>query len=140
MDATLSIGEVAAATGLRPSALRYYEGVDLIRPAARVGGRRHYRPDVIYRLAFVALAQDAGFTVAEIRTLLGGHARHKERWRAIAERKLTEIDAQLENLRVMRRVLQEAAECGCSADEICELVAKAGERRARAATGSASAS
>lgn len=54
---TLSVGDVAAASGLRPSALRYYEEAGLIMPLDRRGGRRLYRPDVLSRLALVALAQ-----------------------------------------------------------------------------------
>ena len=76
---TLSIGDVAAASGLRPSALRYYEEAGLISPPGRRGGRRIYRPDVLSRLALVALAQEVGFTVREIATLLGGHVNDKER-------------------------------------------------------------
>ena len=127
---TLSISDVAAASGLRPSALRYYEEAGLVTPAGRRGGRRIYRPDVLSRLGLVALAQEVGFTVPEISALLGGHANDKERWREMAERKLGEIDLQMERLQAMKRLLRAAAACECSGVDACEVIeAAAGRRR-----------
>lgn len=125
----LSIGEVAEASGLRTSALRYYEEEGLIRPAARVGGKRHYRPSTLRRLAIVALCQEVGFTVAEIAELLargrGGH----ERWRRLAERKLDELDGHIDRARATRDVLRAALACGCGDPASCDMVAEAGQRR-----------
>jgi DNA-binding transcriptional MerR regulator len=128
-EVTLSIGEVAAASGLRPSALRYYEETGLITPAGRLGGRRVYRPGVLARLGFVALAQEVGFTLPEIATFLGGHVKDKERWREMAGRKLVEIDLQMERLQAMKRLLREAAACECSGVDACEAIEAAAERR-----------
>jgi DNA-binding transcriptional MerR regulator len=128
-EMTLSIGDVAAASGVRPSALRYYEDAGLITPAGRRGGRRIYRPDVVSRLALVALAQEVGFTIPEIAALLGGHANDKERWREMAERKLGEIDLQMERLQAMKRLLRTAASCQCSGVDACEVIEAAAERR-----------
>jgi DNA-binding transcriptional MerR regulator len=126
---TLSISDVAAASGLRPSALRYYEEAGLISPAGRRGGRRIYRPDVLSRLALVALAQEVGFTVREIAALLGGHVNDKARWREMTERKLDEIDLQMERLQAMKRLLRAAAACECSGVDACEVIEAAAERR-----------
>jgi MerR family redox-sensitive transcriptional activator SoxR len=128
-ETTLSISDVAASSGLRPSALRYYEEVGLISPAGRSGGRRIYRPDVLPRLALVALAQEVGFTIPEIAALLGGHADGKERWREMCDRKLGEIDVQIENLQAMKRLLRTAAACECSRMDACEVIDAAAERR-----------
>jgi DNA-binding transcriptional MerR regulator len=126
---TLSISDVAAATGLRPSALRYYEEAGLISPAGRRGGRRIYGRDVLTRLALVALGREVGFTIPEIAALLAGHVNDKERWREMAERKLGEIDVQLERLHAMRRLLQATAACECSGVDACEVIEAAAERR-----------
>jgi DNA-binding transcriptional MerR regulator len=135
-EMTLSISDVAAASGLRPSALRYYEEAGLITPAGRHGGRRIYRPDVLSRLALVALAREVGFTVPEIAALLRGHANGKERWREMAERKLGEIDLQMERLQAMKRLLRAAAACECSGVDACEVIEAAAERRRSARDGS----
>jgi MerR family transcriptional regulator, redox-sensitive transcriptional activator SoxR len=127
--AVLSIGEVAAAAGVRPSALRYYEEVGLIAPRERRGGRRYYDPDVLSRLAFIALCQDAGFTIAEIATLLEGRLDARRRWRRLAEAKLDDIGRQMDQLREMRRLLEAALACGCGSVETCDLVDAAAHRR-----------
>jgi MerR family redox-sensitive transcriptional activator SoxR len=72
----MSLGEVAQRARVRPSALRYYEGVGLLPPPERENGRRRYDGEVLRevldRLAVVRVAQQAGFTISEIRTLLDG--------------------------------------------------------------------
>ncbi len=88
MTTGLTIGEVARRARIQPSALRYYERVGLLDPPPRVGGRRQYDPRVLHRLAAIGVAQQAGFTIAEIKTLLNGFAAETPaaaRWRALAE-------------------------------------------------------
>jgi MerR family transcriptional regulator, redox-sensitive transcriptional activator SoxR len=126
---TLSISEVAAATGLRSSALRYYEERGLIRPVGRRGGCRHYDRDVLSRLAFIALCQDVGFTLAETATLLDGRPDARARWQRLAERKLGEIQHQLERLQTMQRHLRAALACTCERVDGCQLVEDAAGRR-----------
>ena len=115
----LSIGEVAKRTGLRPSALRYYEEAGLLSPAARVSGRRHYDASVLARLRLIACAQQAGFTIAEVRELLAGEDEPPARWRSLAERKLREVDAVIEKAQATRRLLEECLRCNCVALEEC---------------------
>jgi DNA-binding transcriptional MerR regulator len=117
----LSISEVGEATGLQSSALRYYEKVGLIRSAGRAGGRRQYHPSVLQRLAAIALLQEAGFTIAEVRRLLG--ATGQERWRSMAEQKLREIDAHAARVAAARELLLSALRCDCSGIDTCDLVA-----------------
>lgn len=132
----LSIGEVAERTGLRPSALRYYEDVGLLAPAARIGGRRHYDPAVLRRLAVVALCQDTGFTIGEIRDFLShGRRGARQRWRRVAERKLGEMDARIEQARATRRLLEDALRCECDDPGTCDLVARAVGRRVSSRAG-----
>jgi MerR family transcriptional regulator, redox-sensitive transcriptional activator SoxR len=117
----LSISEVGEATGLQSSALRYYEKSGLIRPAARAGGRRHYHPSVLQRLAAIALLQEAGFTIAEVGQLLGTGT-SQQRWRSMAEQKLKEIDAHVARVAAARELLISALRCDCSGLDTCELV------------------
>ena len=69
MGDELTISMVACHAGVRPSAIRYYESVDLLPLPRRVSGRRRYGPEVLPRLALIAAAQRMGFTIADIRTL-----------------------------------------------------------------------
>lgn len=123
-DRGLTIGEVANQTGLRPSALRYYESVGVLPAPRRVNGRRRFDPEVVRLLKTVRFAQDAGFTVAEIRTLFHGFGAHvppSARWRQLATRKLEELDALVARAEHMRRALQLAMECGCVRMEDCDF-------------------
>ena len=113
---------MAEATGLRSSALRYYEKAHLITPTARVGGRRHYEASVLHRLAVIALLQEVGFTIGQISELVNRRDRG-HRWRALAEAKLTEIVAHIERVGAARELLTSALDCGCSSLESCDLVA-----------------
>lgn len=119
----LSIGEVSKVSGLRPSALRYYEEEGLVSPVARISGRRHYDASVLNRLRVIACAQDAGFTIAEVRELLGSENDSPSRWRALAERKLREVDALIARAQATRQLLEESLRCDCLALEECATVA-----------------
>jgi MerR family redox-sensitive transcriptional activator SoxR len=121
----LSIGEISAATGLRPSALRYYEEAALIKPSARIGGRRHYNPSVLRRLAIIALCQKAGFTVSEIGQFLGPGTRARTKWRKLAERKLVEVKSYIDRANTARLLLEQALACGCGDPATCGMVREA---------------
>jgi MerR family redox-sensitive transcriptional activator SoxR len=120
--AELSIGEVAERAGLAASAIRYYEREGLIPKAPRRNGRRVYPADIVDRLAFIHLAQSAGFRIAEIKRLLGGFGRRTppgERWRALATRKLEELDERIEEAERMKAVLRAVTRCECPTIEDC---------------------
>lgn len=130
---TLSISEVARKVGLKPSALRFYEHAGILPPPARVNGRRRYDPDVLTRLAIIQLAQQAGFTLSEMRTLFEGFAQDatpSARWRDLAKTKLPEIDEMIRRAQAMRSFLEEGLRCDCLSLEDCELVVQRLERGA----------
>ena len=67
----LTIGKLAAAGGISPDALRYYEAEGLLAPAARAAsGYRLYGEEALRRVRFIRHAQACGFTLAENRELL----------------------------------------------------------------------
>jgi len=123
--AKLTIGEVARRAGLTASALRYYEEVGVLPPAARVGGKRRYDPSIVVRLAVVRLAQEVGFSIAEIRALVEGFddiGVTSARWHELASRKLREVDALIDRAERMKRLLEESLGCGCLTLDACTLV------------------
>jgi MerR family redox-sensitive transcriptional activator SoxR len=124
MATTLSIGQVARRTGLRPSALRYYEDAGILPAPARVGGRRCYDADIIRRVDLLRFAQQAGFKLEEIRTLFHGFGTEtplSARWRTLARKKLVELDELAERVRRMRGALELSLKCGCVRIEDCSL-------------------
>ena len=121
----LAIGEVARQAGIRPSALRFYESIGLLPAPKRVNGRRRYDEGTVQMLRVVQLAQRAGFTVAEIQTLLHGFAPGTPpaaRWQPLARQKLRELDAVIAHAQQMKRVLETGLNCGCLRLEDCAVV------------------
>lgn len=67
----VKIGELAKRTGLTASRIRFYEAAGLIRVVERqANGYREYPPEAEVILAMIAIAQQAGFTLEQIRQLL----------------------------------------------------------------------
>ena len=125
----MSIGELARSAGVRPSTLRYYESVGLLPLPERTNGRRRYDSEVLRevldRLAVVRVAQQAGFTISEVRTLLDGFSEDtppSERWRVLAQDKLPEVEALVERALGMKALLERGLRCECLSLEECALV------------------
>ena len=126
----LAIGEVSRRSGVPASTLRYYESEGLLPEAAREGGKRRYDSEVLTQLLLIRLAKEAGFKISETRTLINGFSRRTppgKRWRALGEKKLAEVDKQIEQLQVMKLVLQAVIKCECPTFDEC---AEAIKRRA----------
>ncbi|HVV10979.1 MerR family transcriptional regulator [Amycolatopsis sp.] len=106
----LDIAVIAEKSGLAPSALRYYEQKGLISSAGRNGLRRTYRPEVLSRLALIACARGAGFTIAEIERFLAATPGDTELRKRMAE-KADELEADILRLCRMRDSLRHASTC-----------------------------
>jgi MerR family transcriptional regulator, redox-sensitive transcriptional activator SoxR len=128
----LTIGEVAKRAGIRASAIRYYERVEVLPAPQRTNGHRRYDSHVLERLAVIQIAQQAGFSVAEIRTLFNGFPPEtpaSARWEALSQQKLVEIDALIGRAQAMKRVLEEGLlRCRClTLDECAQCIQDQGE-------------
>jgi len=123
LDSGITIGEVARRAGVRPSAIRYYESIGLLPRAPRVSGQRRFSTEALRTLAVIRSAQWAGLDLGEIRELLSaaGGGAVSERLRAIAERKLPQVQALLERSILVQGWLQAAAECRCPTLAQCPL-------------------
>ncbi|HEU4562729.1 MAG TPA: helix-turn-helix domain-containing protein [Longimicrobium sp.] len=106
----MDIGEVAQRAGVTVSTLRFYEQKGLITSTGRRGLRRLFDPDVLDRLALVALARTAGFSLDEIARMFtpGGQP-----WldRQMLADKADELDRTIQQLSAMRDGLRHAAAC-----------------------------
>ncbi|MCH7844229.1 MAG: MerR family transcriptional regulator [Acidobacteria bacterium] len=115
----LPIGEVAKTTGISVSAVRYYEEIGVISSATRVGGKRRFDPATIGRVSFIRRAQEAGFSLEEIGTILDDETGI---WRVLVDDKLIELIERRDRLDTMISMLAEIRECGCGAVAACPLV------------------
>ncbi len=103
----LAIGEVAERAGMSTSRIRYYEARGLLPEPERAAGKRRYSEDVFRRLAIIDAAQRVGFTLEEIRDLLGSRDQPAhERLRQLALLKLPELDDLIARATSVRRVLK----------------------------------
>ncbi len=111
-----TIGQVAREVGMRPSTLRYYERIGLLPPAERISGQRRYSAEIEKRLEMILAAKEIGFSLDEIKLLLDGLSASNpppERWQAIAEVKLPEVEKLIERARSMKRILEMGLNCEC---------------------------
>jgi MerR family transcriptional regulator, redox-sensitive transcriptional activator SoxR len=129
----LTIGEVARRAGVASSAIRYYESLGLLPEPEREGGQRRYDESVLGKLAFIGVAQTAGFSLREIKALVAGIDDGKgmgDQMRSLSSRKLGEVEALLERTKAMKGWLEVARECGCETPAECALFPAAGEEHA----------
>jgi MerR family redox-sensitive transcriptional activator SoxR len=120
----LLIGEVARRAGVRASAIRYYESIGILPEPDRVSGQRRYPSKILRTLAVIGAAQRAGLSLNEVRELLATSNRQgavSERLRAIAQRKLPEVDSLIEHAHLVRSWLAAAADCRCPTLDNCPL-------------------
>ncbi len=107
---SLRIGQVAKLSDVGIETVRFYEREGLLaQPVRRPSGYRQYDESAVARLQFIRSTKELGFTLAEIRELLGlwfdtntrcSHVRER------AERKIADIDAKIASLRKMKRSLE----------------------------------
>lgn len=115
-----TIGELARAAGVPTTTVRYYERIGLLEPEARSSGNyRLYSSGSLRRLRFVRAAHAVGFTLEDVRVLLGtgdeGPPSCPEVQTLIGDR-LEEIERRLDDLRHVRKVLRESL-ARCTATE-----------------------
>ncbi|NML29324.1 MerR family transcriptional regulator [Paraburkholderia antibiotica] len=66
----MKIGELAERTGVAASRIRFYERIGLLKPERQPNGYRSYSSQAVLVLNLIAAAQQAGFSLDEIRILL----------------------------------------------------------------------
>jgi MerR family transcriptional regulator, redox-sensitive transcriptional activator SoxR len=119
----VTIGELAGQAGIAASAIRYYEKERLLKPAARVNGRRVYPSDVLHQLVVIHFAKESGFTLPEIKRLLRGFPESTPasiRWKKLARGKIAELESTIAKAQAMKEMLESlASHCRCRKLEQC---------------------
>jgi len=109
MANTYSIGELATVTDTKVETIRYYERVGLLpKPKRTAGNYRSYESSHLGRLSFIRRARDLGFSIEEVRNLLGladQKDRSCETVDAIAREHLADVDRKIADLNELRREL-----------------------------------
>jgi Cu(I)-responsive transcriptional regulator len=123
----LTIGDLARATGTKVETIRYYERVGLLPAPARTGGNyRAYAARHLGRLSFIRRARDLGFTIKQVRDLLGlsdQRDRPCEAVDAIAREHLADVDRKIADLTALRQELDNLiSQCGRGTVAECRII------------------
>ena len=121
----LSIGQVAQRTGLSVSAIRFYEAQGLVHPDRNVGGQRRFQRADIRRLSFILIAQQLGFSIAQIKDQLASLPDHRtptqKDWARLSRGFASHLDEQIKILQNTRERLGGCIGCGCLSLTNCAL-------------------
>jgi MerR family redox-sensitive transcriptional activator SoxR len=121
----LTVGEVAARSGVAVSTLHYYEAEGLIQSWRSEGNQRRYPRGVLRRVAIIKVAQRTGISLASIRealaTLPNGRAPTAEDWKKLSARWRADLEERIQRLTRLRDQLDGCIGCGCLSLKICPL-------------------
>ena len=106
----MNIGQASAASGVSAKMIRHYEDTGLIRAASRTASNyRSYSENDVHVLRFVKRARNLGFSVAEIKELLGlwhNKSRSSAAVKRIARNHVEELERKIAELQSMVRTLE----------------------------------
>lgn len=128
MQATdlLTVGEVAARSGLAPSAVRFYERAGLISATRTSGRQRRFRRDALRRLAFIRAARTVGLTLDEIAAELAGlperRAPTRDDWTRLSRGWRGRLEERIAALVALRDQLHSCIGCGCLSLDRCRMM------------------
>jgi MerR family transcriptional regulator, redox-sensitive transcriptional activator SoxR len=120
--AAMTIGTVSRATGVAPSAIRFYESEGLLPEAGRSAGKRTFTSESIDAIRVIRMARDLGFALSDVHLLLSGFSADtppSTRWRELADRKLAEVNAILQRATAMKGLLEKGLRCDCLSVHDC---------------------
>jgi Hg(II)-responsive transcriptional regulator len=107
----MKVSELAKSAGVNPQTVRYYEREGLLEePARDHSGYREYDESAAHRLRFICEAKKIGFTLREIRELMGLESHEPKSCgcvQTIVETKLKDLEERLKAMRRMKKLLQQ---------------------------------
>jgi MerR family transcriptional regulator, redox-sensitive transcriptional activator SoxR len=121
----LSIGEVAARSGVATSALRFYETKGLIESERTDGNQRRYPRATLRRVALIRAGQEVGLSLAELakalETLPHDKTPTKDDWERLSHSWRSRLDGQIAELIALRDELTDCIGCGCLSLKSCAI-------------------
>jgi MerR family redox-sensitive transcriptional activator SoxR len=122
----LTVGQVAARSGVSVSALRFYEGEGLIASRRTPGNQRRYSRDTLRRVAFIRAAQQVGIPLRVIKGSLDqlgdGRTPGRRDWARLSSHWRHDLDDRILQLQALRDRLSGCIGCGCLSLDHCRLV------------------
>jgi MerR family redox-sensitive transcriptional activator SoxR len=122
---TLTIGELAARSGIATSAIRYYDRMGLLCSDRSSGNQRRFPRGELRRVAFIRIAQRVGLSLEEIREALAmlpdGRTPTRGDWARLSRVWRSRLDDQIHLMERLRDRLASCIGCGCLSLKRCEL-------------------
>jgi MerR family transcriptional regulator, redox-sensitive transcriptional activator SoxR len=121
----LTVGQLAARSGVAVSALHFYERQNLITSRRTSGNQRRYRRDTLRRVALIRIAQRVGIPLAHVGDALAelpnGRTPNRQDWERLSRRWRAELDARIHQLQQLRDDFTDCIGCGCLSIDRCAL-------------------
>ena len=125
LSCELTVGELAARSGVAVSALHFYEAKGLITSWRNSANQRRFPREALRRVAIIKVAQRIGIPLASIKEALAALPRGRtptaQDWRKLSARWKTELDARIVKLTALRDQLNGCIGCGCLSMDDCPL-------------------
>lgn len=121
----LTVGKVAARSGVSIFTIHFYESKGLIKGWRTTGNQRRYPREVLRRIAVIKAAQRVGIPLDAIRQTLAslpkGRTPNVEDWAALSARWKADLDDRIARLTQLRDALSSCIGCGCLSLSACPL-------------------
>jgi MerR family redox-sensitive transcriptional activator SoxR len=122
----LTVGQLAARSGVAVSALRFYEDQGLISARRTPGNQRRYPRSALRRVAFIRASQRVGIPLGRIQDALArlpaGRTPTEADWARLSARWRQDLDERISRLQRLRDRLTGCIGCGCLSLRVCHLV------------------
>ena len=122
----LTVGQLAARSGVSVSALHFFERQGLITSTRTAGNQRRYRRDALRRVAFIRIAQRVGIPLKEVAAVLAllpdNRTPTREDWARVSQCWQEEIDRRMRHLEQLRNDFTGCVGCGCMSIDRCPLI------------------
>jgi MerR family redox-sensitive transcriptional activator SoxR len=122
----LTVGQVAARSGVAVSALRFYEAQGLISSRRTAGNQRRYPREVLRRVAFIRASQGVGIPLSRIKAALEllpeNRTPTRRDWERLSTAWRDDLDNQITQLEHLRDRLSGCIGCGCLSLKLCKLM------------------
>ncbi|MFJ4348519.1 redox-sensitive transcriptional activator SoxR [Pseudomonas sp. NPDC089401] len=121
----LSVGQLAARSGVAVTALHFYETKGLIHSSRNAGNQRRYPRAMLRRVAVIKMAQRLGIPLGEIATALAelpnDHTPTAEDWQQLSARWREDLNRRIDEMIRLRDQLDGCIGCGCMSLKECPL-------------------
>ena len=121
----LSVGQLAARSGVAVTALHFYEAKGLIKSNRNAGNQRRYPRDVLRRVVLIKIAQRLGIPLVSIgealQALPDGRTPNAQDWERLSALWREDLDERINKLMLLRDKLNGCIGCGCLSMEACPL-------------------